>query len=401
MKSYQKVLVSVATIVLCLLLIAGGIAVYIGRLFMPQVQAAQSITTLFDACIPNYRGSVYTMTYHGDYGFDAFLEAGGAASDEEMATFILQFLSHGFAAGTTGDIPTVSRTECPGAPRSVGAEKEVPYSCKLFRPSSFILHLSSTEEPHGCSTIVRQTADGVMMGRNYDFDHSGATMITITYPDNGYASIATNSMEFLGLPADWKPSENVMENMAAIAAIYVPLDGMNEKGLCVADLIDLDGEQVNQDTGKPDLTTVSGIRLLLDKAATVEEAIALLEQYDMHSSIGFAHHYAVSDTTGRAVVIEYVDGKMVVNESPLCTNFNLCHARAGREFDMQVPGIPSAVERMEKLQATDEATSIVEALKEVSFSDWTQWSILFDTRAKVANYYFHADFDTVYPMMIQ
>ncbi len=368
MKSYQKVLVSVATVVLCLLLIAGGIAVYVGRLFMPQVQAAQSITTLSNR--------VYTMTYRGDYGFDAFLEAGGATSDEEMATFILQFLSHGFVGGTTGEegaSPAVKNTI---------EEKE------------------AEEFPHGCSTIVRLTADGVMMGRNYDFDHSGATMITITYPDNGYASIATNSMEFLGLPADWKPSENVMENMAAIAAIYVPLDGMNEKGLCVADLIDLDGEQVNQDTDKPDLTTVSAIRLLLDKAATVEEAIALLEQYDMHSSIGFAHHYAVSDTTGRAVVIEYVDGKMVVNESPLCTNFNLCHARAGREFDMQVPGIPSAVERMEKLQATDEATSIVEALKEVSFSDWTQWSILFDTRAKIANYYFHADFDIVFPIAL-
>ncbi|MGM9810680.1 MAG: linear amide C-N hydrolase [Paludibacteraceae bacterium] len=358
-----------ATVVLCLLLIAGGIAVYVGRLFMPQVQAAQSITTL--------SGRVYTMTYRGDYGFDAFLEAGGAASDEEMATFIVQFLSHGFAGGTTGDVPTVSRTVT-NTPEEKRAE----------------------EFPHGCATLVRQTADGVMMGRNYDFDHSGATMITITYPDNGYASIATNSMEFLGLPADWKPSENVMENMAAIAAIYVPMDGMNEKGLCVADLIDLDGEQVNQDTGKPDLTTVSAIRLLLDKAATIEEAIDLLEQYDMHSSIGFAHHYAVSDTTGRAVVIEYVDGKMVVNESPLCTNFNLCHARAGREFDMQVPGIPSAVERMEKLQATDEATGIVEALKEVSFSDWTQWSILFDTRAKVANYYFHADFDTVFPIAL-
>lgn len=376
MKTYQKVLVSVATIVLCLLLIAGGIAVYVGRLFMPQVQAAQSITTLSNACIyvyPDeseiYRGSVYTMTYRGDYGFDAFLEAGGATSDEEMATFILQFLSHGFA----GETPKVSQTG------NTSAEGE---------------------EPHGCSTIVRQTADGVMMGRNYDFDHSGATMITITYPDNGYASIATNSMEFLGLPADWKPSENVMENMAAIAAIYVPLDGMNEKGLCVADLIDLDGEQVNQDTDKPDLTTVSAIRLLLDKAATVEEAIALLEQYDMHSSIGFAHHYAICDTTGRAVVVEYVGDEMVVNESSLCTNFNICHARNGRDFNLSVPGLPSAVERMEKMQAMDNTTTIVDALEAVTFSDWTQWSILFDTRAKVATYYFHAQFDTVFPIVL-
>ncbi|MGN0235453.1 MAG: linear amide C-N hydrolase [Paludibacteraceae bacterium] len=359
MKTYQKVLVSVATVVLCLLLIAGGIAVYVGRLFMPQMEAAQSITTLSD--------QVYTLTFRGDYGFDAFLAGGGASSDEEMATFIGQFLSHGLM------------------PASATVNEEIT---------------TEGEVPHGCSTLVRQTAESVMMGRNYDFDHHGATMITLTYPDNGYASIATNSMEFLGLPADWQPSENAIENMAAIAAIYVPMDGMNEKGLCVADLIDLDGEQVNQDTDKPDITTVSGIRLLLDKAATVEEAIALLEQYDMHSSIGFAHHYAVCDTTGRAVVIEYVNGEMVVNESPLCTNFNLCQARAGRAFDMTVPGIPSAVERMEKIQSLDETTSIADALKAVSFDDWTQWSILFDTRAKVANYYFHADFDTVFPISL-
>ena len=359
MKTYQKVLVSVATVILCLLLIAGGIAVYLGRLFMPQVQAAQSITTLSDR--------VYTMTYRGDYGFDAFLEEGGATSDEEMATFIVQFLSHGLI------------------PMPAEVQDEI---------------VAEGEDPHGCSTIVRQTPDGVMMGRNYDFDHSGATMITLTYPNNGYASIATNSMEFLGLPADWQPSENIMENMAAIAAIYVPLDGMNEKGLCVADLIDLDGEQVNQNTEKPDLTTVSAIRLLLDKAATVEEAIALLRQYDMHSSIGFAHHYAICDTTGRAVVVEYVGDEMVVNESPLCTNFNLCHARNGRDFNLSVPGLPSAVERMEKMQAMDDATTIVDALEAVSFSDWTQWSILFDTRAKVATYYFHAQFDTVFPIVL-
>lgn len=354
MKTSQKVLVSVVVIVVCLLLVAGGIAIYIGHLFMPQVKAVQSITTLSDG--------VYTITYRGDYGFDGFLEAGGAATDSAMAVYMERFLTHGM-------IPE----------SATAAEKE---------------------EPHGCSTIVRQTAEGVMMGRNYDFDHHGRTMITLTYPDNGYASIATNSMEFLGLPADWQPSGNPMTDMIAIAAIYVPMDGMNEKGLCVADLIDLDGEQVAQDNGKPDITTVAGIRLLLDKAATVEEAIALLQQYDMHSSIGFAHHYALCDTTGRAVVIEYVGGKMVVNESALCTNFNLCQAAAGREFDLSCPGIPSAVERMEKMRRMDEAIGIVEGLETVSFADWTQWSILFDTRAKVANYYFHARFDTVFPISL-
>ena len=58
--------------------------------------------------------------------------------------------------------------------------------------------------------------------------------------------------------------------MQTVAAIYVTLDGMNEKGLMVADLMAGDKEQTNQQTEKPDLTTTTAIRLLLDKAATVE-----------------------------------------------------------------------------------------------------------------------------------
>ena len=52
------------------------------------------------------------------------------------------------------------------------------------------------------------------------------------------------------------------------------------------------------------VTPFSADPLAHSLTTTVEEAIALLRQYDMHSSIGFAHHYAICDTTGRAVVVE-------------------------------------------------------------------------------------------------
>ena len=62
-----------------------------------------------------------------------------------------------------------------------------------------------------------------------------------------------------------------MDGFVALAAAYVPLDGMNEKGLCVADLIELDGDTAAVDTEKPDLTIVGAIRLILDYAASVDE----------------------------------------------------------------------------------------------------------------------------------
>ena len=74
-----------------------------------------------------------------------------------------------------------------------------------------------------------------------------------------------------------------------------PLDGMNKMGLVVADLMAGDQEETRQNTEKPDLTTTTAIRLLLDKAADVDEAIVLLGQYDMNASIGSAHRLSVAD----------------------------------------------------------------------------------------------------------
>lgn len=48
----------------------------------------------------------------------------------------------------------------------------------------------------------------------------------------------------------------------AVAAPFAPMDGMNEKGLCVAVLMIQDSPGFRQDTGKPDLTTTMAVRSL-------------------------------------------------------------------------------------------------------------------------------------------
>ena len=115
----------------------------------------------------------------------------------------------------------------------------------------------------------------------------------------------------------------MMERIQTLAAIYVPVDGMNEKGLVIADLMAGDDEETHQKTDKPDLTTTTAIRLLLDRAANVDEAIELLKQYDMNSSIGAAHHFAIADKSGKSVVVEYVNGEMLVTETNIVTNHYL------------------------------------------------------------------------------
>lgn len=50
--------------------------------------------------------------------------------------------------------------------------------------------------------------------------------------------------------------------------------------ICIAVLSVSAGTHTDQDTDKPDITTTTAVRLILDKAASVDEAVALLEQYD-------------------------------------------------------------------------------------------------------------------------
>lgn len=52
-----------------------------------------------------------------------------------------------------------------------------------------------------------------------------------------------------------------------------------------------DDEKKEQERGKTSIITADAIRLVLDKAADVDKALALIEEYDMHSVIGLASFF--------------------------------------------------------------------------------------------------------------
>ena len=192
--------------------------------------------------------------------------------------------------------------------------------------------------------------------------------------------------------------EGMANRMLAIAALYVPLDGVNAAGLCVADLQVNEGGMPDPDTEKPDLTVTTAIRLLLDKAATVEEAVALLRQYDVHPSGGVSHHLAISDAAGATVAVEFTeDGEEGVTVIPAVavTNFNLANGDTAA-------GGESAQARYKRLQEIYlEKKGILtgkemrDALAEVSQPEgqWTtRWSMAYNQASPHVTWYFDGDF---------
>ncbi|MGM9940869.1 MAG: linear amide C-N hydrolase [Bulleidia sp.] len=178
----------------------------------------------------------------------------------------------------------------------------------------------------GCTVLSLTDTDGdVLMGRNYDFSKNTSSMLVYTAPEEGYRSIAFAAMDNVGANV---PDESIRKKLAALTAPFICLDGMNEKGVSIA-VLTLDSEPVHQKTGKPVISTTLAIRLVLDRAATTEEAVELLRSYDMFASSGRDYHFYINDASGDGRVIEYdIEGEtreLIDTPSPAVTNFFIRH----------------------------------------------------------------------------
>lgn len=126
------------------------------------------------------------------------------------------------------------------------------------------------------------------------------------------ASISSVDLQFLGIK-DGAPIDGFMQKVICLAAPYVPIDGMNEAGVAVGIYMSYQGETDNvivtdQNTDRPDLTSTTMLRMILDYAGSVEEVIQLVSQYDLHDSAGTSFHYMVADSTGASAIMEWTYG---------------------------------------------------------------------------------------------
>ena len=267
MKKTKKILLTIGIVLLSLILIA-GILVY--ALWHNEISTLASIEMLVDANEENKSGPVYIMDVKGDYYFDEFIAQGGVSDDGQLIQFIVDNI-------TKGIVPI--NIEAPDI---------------------------------GCSSFTSVDENGKRyFGRNYDFSTTTA-MIVRTNPGNGrYASISSVDLQFLGIK-DGAPIDGMMQKLISLASTYAPLDGINEAGVSCGIYMSYQGKEdevvaTNQMTDKPDLTSTTMLRMILDYAGSVDEAVELVKQYDLHDSANTSFHYMVADSTGKSAILEWVN----------------------------------------------------------------------------------------------
>ncbi len=327
----KKMLKRTGLIVLCLVL---AVAVISTILFRNELRSLYSLRK-----VDEY--GMFQMTYYGDYGFDDFLKT-GATSDNDIESFVTKRLLKGLPIdlGITGD---------------------------------------------GCTAFVTRNNYGeIIYGRNFDFTYAPSLQV-FTNPNNGYASVSTVNLSFAGYGRDNLPEGLSFNSFLTLSAPYLPFDGINEKGVAIA-LLAVPKADYSSDPDKITLNTTTAIRLVLDKAATVDEAVQLLSNYNIYFSGGIDCHYLIADAAGESVLLEYYDGKMqTVRPSgnyQIASNFiayNDVNIGEGfTEFD-RYNTVKAAIEK-NKIGLTDEQA--LSLLAEVGVMDGAtdklQWSVLYN-----------------------
>lgn len=116
-------------------------------------------------------------------------------------------------------------------------------------------------------------------------------------------------LQFLGLDST-KDVTTFGQKILTLAAPFAPLDGVNDAGVACGIFMSYQGGEkvaaTNQQTDKPDLTSTTMLRMILDYADSVEEAVELVEKYDLHDSAKTSFHYMIADSTGKSAILEWV-----------------------------------------------------------------------------------------------
>lgn len=177
------------------------------------------------------------------------------------------------------------------------------------------IHTAVLPNPaHGgfaCSTFNAKSPEGDhLFARNFDYK-AAPCAVCWTAPENGYKSVAVIDTTFFIHGTKYMSLKNAKSHQRVMGAPFMAMDGMNEKGFSIG-VLEIKSKATKQETGKKPIITTVAIRAALDKCATVDEAIALFEQYDMHDSLFINYHYQLADAEGNSAIIEYVNNKMHV-----------------------------------------------------------------------------------------
>ena len=229
-----------------------------------------------------------------------------------------------FAVGCTSNNNNASSTEAAaefGNPTKVA---DMLYEVTFDEYSTEIPDGSVSEQMSGdmgCSSV----RNGGFVGRNFDYfmNQCPTFVVRTTAKDGRYATIGVGRLA--GINSEAVEAGLPQDKLDVLP--WLMLDGMNEKGLVIASNVvpKIDWGEVphtGTNPGAQELNVVLLTRPLLDYCATVDEAVAYLNDYNITpmDSEFMDLHFMISDPE-KTCVVEIYNNEILVKEQNIMTNY--------------------------------------------------------------------------------
>jgi len=164
-----------------------------------------------------------------------------------------------------------------------------------------------------CTCFAALNADGGrLFGRGFDW-RNRASLLLFTNPSNANSSVSMVDLNYFGYGNNKElDSPDIKQTFLRplLQTPYLPFDGMNEHGLAIG-MMAVQHAEPPYDPQKVTIGEIEIIRLVLDYAKNVDEAVQLIKKYNVRMD-NPPIHYLISDKTGQSIIIEFVNKNMKI-----------------------------------------------------------------------------------------
>jgi choloylglycine hydrolase len=241
--------------------------------------------------------------------------------------------------------------------------------------------LLNTTIASACSTFSYQDSNNkTWVAKSYDFSNP-----------EGYLFLNKKNISKRSLTLDWSFGKSWVSKYASMtfsqAGRDFPFSGMNDQGLNM-EIMWLDETSYPQETTKPTINEAQIIQFVLDTASNTKEAIEQIRSVDV-VPIMAPVHYMLCDKSNACATIEYLKGKLVINEmnvgkerilqNSIYTEVLNDRIKVDGSTWRESPGELNSIFN-NKLAHTEEAfvTKSFENLETVRSGSWTKWQIVYN-----------------------
>lgn len=251
-----------------------------------------------------------------------------------------------------------------------------------------------------CTTFILNDSSNLVFGRNYDFNFGQGFIVLNNRGVNKHAIVDAPYK-----PAHWVSKYgSITFNQVGIDA---PMDGMNEKGLVIAQM-GLAASQYPKPNPEYAINQLEWIQYQLDMSATLDEVIENNRNINI-VPVFIPVHYLICDKDGSVGVIEFHGGELKVYkgvdiEMPVCSNMFFDESMEKLKTYKSFGGDKSIPKKGEEVVINDEfimniiakacemikdykkqgLTNCIEysfnILNAIGLENRTQWSVVYDIK---------------------